>query len=135
MMAHKSRRKASNIYLRGAIWWIRYSHHGHQIRESSESAVFDDAARLLKKRHGEVVTGRFAGLAPERITIAELLAEVEQDYRENGRRSLPQLLSRLKRLKPAFGEMRAADFSSTQVARYRAKRLEQGLSVRASTVR
>jgi hypothetical protein len=126
MMANKGRPKARNIFLRGSIWWIRYSHRGRQIRESSESTVFDDADRLLKKRQGEIVTGKFAGLAPERVTWTELFSDVEQDYRENLRSSLPQLLSRLKRLKPAFGSIRAADFSSNDVKKYRSKRVEEG---------
>jgi hypothetical protein len=126
MMARKKSRKTTkNIFLRGSIWWIRYSANGRQIRESSESTVFDDAYRLVKKRHGEVVTGKFAGLGPERIKIGELLDDVETDYRDNARTSLPQLLSRLKRLKPAFGSIRAADFSSDHVKRYRAKRLAE----------
>jgi hypothetical protein len=124
-MARKTR-KAKNIFLRGSIWWIRYSDKGRQIRESSESTVFDDADRLLKKRQGEVVTGKFAGLGPERVTMAELLVDVEQDYRDNGRTSLPQLLSRLKRLKPAFGNIRAAEFSSDHLKRYRSGRLQDG---------
>jgi hypothetical protein len=135
-MARKTRKATKNIFLRGSIWWIRYSANGRQIRESSDSTVFDDADRLLKK----LVTGKFAGLAPERIKIEELLADVEQDYRDNARASLPQLLSRLKRLKPAFGSIRAADFSSDHVKRYRDQpgdrstgaRLELGSEVRSA---
>jgi len=55
-----------------------------------------------------------------------LLADVEQDYRDNARRSIPQLLSRLKRLKPTFGNIRAADFSSDRLKRYRSMRLDYG---------
>ena len=119
-MAHK------NIFLRGDVWHIRYSSRGRQIRESSESSVFDDADRLLKKRQGEVVTGKFTGLGPERITMGELLAAVEEDYQDNARRSFPQLLSRLKNLRPAFGSIRAADFTSDHLKRYRSSRLASG---------
>src|ERR1700679_2693979 len=97
-----------NIFLRGNIWHIRYTSRGRQVRESSESSVFDDADRLLKKRQGEAVSGKFAGLSSERITMGELLAGVEEDYEENARRSLPQLLCRLKHLKPAFESIRSA---------------------------
>lgn len=121
-----ARKKASNIFLRGSIWWIRYSHRGRQIRESSGSSVHDDAVRLLKRRQGDIVTGKFAGLRPERITISELLDDVERDYRDNARKSLRQLLSRLKRLRPAFGSLRAADFSSERVKSYRSGRLGEG---------
>jgi integrase len=117
-----------NIFLRGNIWHIRYTSRGRQVRESSESSVFDDADRLLKKRQGEVVTGRFSGLSSERITMGELLAGVEEDYEENGRRSLTQLRSRLKHLKPAFDTIRAADFTSDHLRRYRSKRLKDEAS-------
>jgi integrase len=105
---------------------VRYSHNGHQIRESSRSTVYEDADRLLKKRQGEIAIGRFAGLAAEQVTMAELIAAVHQDYRDNAYRSLPQLLSRLKRLVPHFGAIRAATFSSDHVKRYRSKRLKEG---------
>jgi integrase len=120
-------RKAKNIYLRGSIWWIRYSHRGKQVRESSHSTVYAAADRLLKKRHGDIVTGKFAGLEPDRITMLELFKEVEQDCRDNLRSSLPQLLSRLKNhLIPALGNVRAAELSSDHIKRYRSKRLTEG---------
>src|SRR5215471_8231159 len=120
-------RKATNIYLRGSIWWIRYSHGGNQVRESSHSTVHVEAGRLLKKRQGEVVTGKFTGLAADRVTMLELLNEVEEDGRDNLRSSLPQLLSRLNNhLIPAFGNVRAAELSSDHVKRYRSTRLKAG---------
>jgi hypothetical protein len=120
-------RKAKNIYLRGSIWWVQYSHRGRQVRESSHSTVYAEADRLLKKRQGEVVTGKFAGLEPDRVTVFELFKEVEQDCRDNLRSSLPQVLSRLKNhLIPSFGRIRASALSSDHVARYRAKRLVEG---------
>jgi integrase len=88
--------------------------------------VREDAVRLLKKREGEVVTGNFAGLSSERITFGELLAGVEEDYQENARRSLSQLRSRVKQLKPVFGNIRAAEFTSDHLRRYRATRLKNG---------
>lgn len=96
-----------------------------QVRESSHSAAYADADRLLKKRHGDIVTGKFAGLEPDRITILELLREVEQDCRDNLRSSLPQLLSRLKN-HLISGNIRAAELSSDHIKRYRSKRLTEG---------
>src|SRR5579862_5190281 len=120
-------RKAKNIYLRRSIWWIRYSHRGKQVRESSHSTVYADADRLLKKRQGDIVTGKFAGLEPDRVTVLELFKEVEQDCKDNLRSSLPQLLSRLKNhLIPAFGNLRAAELSSDHIKRYRSNRLTEG---------
>jgi len=122
----RKRKISRNFYKRGVIWWIRYSVKGQQVRESSESENREDADRLLKKRLGDVVTGKFAGLNLERIKMSELLADVEREYCENARGSLPQLISRLKRLRAAFGKMRAVDFGTDDVRRYRSRRLREG---------
>ena len=92
--------------------------------------------RLLKKRNGEIVTGKFGGLGVERITISELLHEVETDYEENERGSLPQLKSRLtNHLIPAFGDVRAVDFGTDDLNRYRSRRLRQAAQRPRSTVK
>lgn len=117
-----------NIFRRGEIWHIRYVSRGRQVRESSKSSVLKDAQRLLKKRQGEVVTGKFAGLETERITLGELLDAVEEDYRENARRSLREAVIRVSRLKTTLGSIRAAEFSSDDVRRFRTKRLKDGVT-------
>jgi hypothetical protein len=63
--------------------------------------------------------------------MRDLLADAEQDFRDNARTSLPQLLSRLKRLRPALGSVRAVGFSSDHVQRYRSARRDDG-ATRAS---
>ena len=85
------------------------------------------AERLLKRRQGEIVMGKFAGLGPERIRMSDLFEDLKEDYRVNRRNSLAQLESRLRNhLLPAFGETRAADFTTHLVKLYRAQRLEAG---------
>src|SRR2546426_7368364 len=94
-----------------SIWWIKYRKSGQVFRESSGSEKPADAERLLKKRLGDIVTGKFVGLGPERIRMAELFDDVAEDYREGERHTLEDLNSRLKNhLIPFFGEIRAADF-------------------------
>lgn len=122
----KRKPKTGSIFERGKgkIQWIKYYGNGQVYRESSKSTDFDDAERLLKKRLGELVTGKFTGLAVERIIMRELLVEVERDYEENQRDSLPQLRSRIKKhLMPAFGQVRAANFGTAELKRYRTQRL------------
>jgi len=119
----KRKPRTGAIYQRGQVYWIKYYRRGQPFRESSHSDSYEEAERLLKKRQGEVVTGRFAGLAVERIRMAELFNDVVEDYKINGRRSLAQLESRLKKhLMPAFGEIRAAEFSTGNIKRYVARR-------------
>lgn len=50
-------------------WWIKCYRNGRPLRESSRSEDFAKAERLLKRRQGEIVTGKFAGLAVERIRV------------------------------------------------------------------
>jgi len=61
-----------------------------------------------------VATGSFRGLAPERVRLSDLFADLEQEYILNERRSLPHLQARLKHLKQ-FSTVRAADFTSRHV--------------------
>jgi len=122
---HMKKRKprTGSIYARGGTYWIKYYRRGQAFRESSHSDSYEEAERLLKRRQGEVVTGKFAGLTVERIRMAELFNDVVEDYVIKGRRSLAQLESRLKNhLRPAFGEIRAAEFSTGNIKRYIARR-------------
>jgi integrase len=110
-------------YQRGSIWWIRYWHRGREYRESSESAREGDAIRLLKHRLKEIGRGRFVGPAEDKVLFTELLDALEVDYRNNGRRSTPTLLGRLKPLRAAFALDRAVDVTEGRIARYKADRL------------
>ncbi len=116
------------------IWWLKYRRNGQVFRESSESTDRQDAERLLKRRLGEIATGKFGGLGPERIRFAELAAEVIEDYRVNGKSSIKDVKSRLRlHLLPSFGHMRAADISTSRINSYVASRLDEGAPPLRST--
>src|SRR5580704_14285288 len=68
-------------------WWIQYSRNGKVFRESAKTDSYTKAERLLKKRQGQIVTGTFAGLEPERIRLSRLLEDELADLKANGRRS------------------------------------------------
>jgi len=110
-------------------WWIKYYRNGQPFRESSHSENQEDAGRLLKRRQGEIVTGRFSGLGPERIRLATLLDLVAANYDENGRKSAPETKWRLEaHVRPAVGHLRAAEFGSLQIKRYIAERRREDAS-------
>lgn len=120
-MARKPKR--GSIYQRNKVWWIKYYSKGQPVYESSHSVRAEDAERLLRKRLGEIATGAYRGIAAERTTLNELFDLVVADYRENGKRSLDDVLSRLKlHLRPRLGKLRAADFGSADVRRYKTAR-------------
>src|ERR1017187_4641038 len=104
-------------------WWIKYYRNGQPFRESSHSENQEDAERLLKRRQGEIVTGKFSGLGPERIRLGTLLDLVVANYDENGKKSAPETKWRLEaHVRPAFGDLRAAEFGSVHRGRYIAER-------------
>ena len=118
--------KLGSIYLRGEIWWLKYHRNGQCFRESSKSTVYADAERLLKRRLGEIVSGKFSGLEPERIQIRRLTDLVIQDYKENGKKTLSGVESKLElHILPQFGNVRVADFGTQHIRRYVALRKQE----------
>jgi hypothetical protein len=105
------RPKHGTIYQRNKIWWIKYYSRGQPVYESSRSIRPEDAERLLRKRLGEIATGAYRGTGVERTTLNDLFELVVADYQETGKRSLDDVLSRLKlHLRPRLGKLRAVDF-------------------------
>src|ERR1043166_4535627 len=75
-----SRPRMGSVYSRGRRWWIQYRHNGRTIRESSHSNLKVAAEDLLKTRLSQMLCGTFAGSKMERVTVGELLDDLEQDY-------------------------------------------------------
>jgi integrase len=110
-------------------WWIQYSRGGKIFRESVKSDNYADAERMLKRRQGELVTGAFAGLAPERIRISQLLDDELDDMKLNERRSYKAVECAIRlHLRPFLGDVRAADFSTTLVKNYKTRRQSERAS-------
>jgi hypothetical protein len=52
-------RGSGSVYRRGGVWWIKfYDRTGRARRESSGSEVKSDAEKVLRKRLGEVASGK-----------------------------------------------------------------------------
>src|SRR5579862_7050763 len=111
-------------------WWIQYSRSGRVFRESAKTDNYTEAERFLKRRQGEIATGRFSGLAPERLRISVLLDDQLADFRANGRRSYASVEGGVRlHLRPFFGDVRVVDFGSSLVKRYISKRREEEAAV------
>jgi hypothetical protein len=116
-------RKPDGTVVQQAVWWVKYYRNGVPIRESTKTDDWEEANRFLKRRNGEVVTGRFRGTGPERVRMRSLLEAVDDDYKQNQCKSLRDVQIRLKRhLLPAFGDVRAADFGTWHIKQYTARR-------------
>lgn len=107
--------------------WIKYRKSGQVFRESSGSEKHAAAELLLKRRLGEIATGKFAGLGPERIQFRDLAKEVIRDYSENERSSSDHVERRLRLyLLPALGAVRAVDLGTSHIRRYIDQRRTSG---------
>ena len=96
-----------------------------------------DARKLLKKRLGEIVLGRFVGPDAERVTIRELAEQYRTDYRVNQKKSLDKAERMIRRidadgvetdsgLMAYFGDCKAHSVGTDRVKAYVSQRLDQG---------
>jgi integrase len=133
----KRKKGDGSVFQRGAVWWIKYYRNGKPYRETSGSEKESDARKLLKRRLGEIVLGRFVGPDAERVTIRELAEQYLNDYRVNQKKSLDKAERMVKRyddegkeidseLMAYFGDYKAHSVGTDRVKAYVAKRLEQG---------
>ncbi len=113
------------IYRRGNTWWIDYGFRGERYRESTGSHRKGDATALLRKRMEEMGRGQLVGPREERVTFEDLMGMIEDDYRMNGRKSLPALRSIRRHLGGHFARRRAIDITTDRVSAYIRSRLEE----------
>src|SRR5215831_3457864 len=118
-------RGLGRIFKRGSVYWIAYYHRGKEYRESSESESESQARKLLKKRLGGINGGRFIP-NEDRLSFEDMVKDLENDYKINGKRSLSTALFRLSHLRDFFGLDRATDITPDRVRAYQAHRLAEG---------
>jgi integrase len=115
-----------HIYKRGNIYWIKYSHNGRFLYESSKSRLKSVASELLKKREGEVQKGQIPGIHFDRVTFDELAEDFLRDYRINQRKSLVRAERSAGHLKRYFEGYRVPEITSPKIGSYIENRLEEG---------
>jgi hypothetical protein len=93
----KRKKGDGSVFQRGAVWWVKYYRNGKPYRETSGSEKESEARKLLKRRLGEIVLGRFVGPDAERVTIRELAEQFLNDYRVNQKKSLDKAERMVKR--------------------------------------
>ena len=128
-------RGLGRLYQRGNVWWVQYCHRGKVYRESSHSTVRADATRLLKRRLGEIGQGRLIGPVVERTTFEDLARMLAEDYRVNGRKSLPRVLQLVAHLREFFGLSQAVDITPDRITAYIRWRQEAKPHPRPATIR
>ncbi len=115
-----------HIYKRGNIYWIKYSHNGRFLYESSKSRLKSVASELLKKREGEVQKGQIPGIHFDRVTFDELAEDFLRDYRINQRKSLVRAERSAGHLKRYFEGYSAPNINSPKIGAYIESRLKEG---------
>src|SRR5208282_2767045 len=105
--------------LTGGSWWIRYYRNGKGYSESAGSQVKAKAEALLKRRIGELANGDFITPTDRRVTVAEVYQLLVDDYKMNDKATLEWAEWRWeKRLKAAFGDLKAAQLSTELLNKY-----------------
>ena len=118
-----------SLYKRGRIWWIKYYRNGRMMRESSKSNRESNAKKLLAIREGDIARGIPVTPRLMRVTVAELLEDVKNDYKVNGKKSYPDLEYRCRLyLEPFFGNRRASAVTTADVRKFILERQTQGAS-------
>jgi integrase len=120
--------KEGRIFSRNGIYHIAYYYPANQEhRESSKSADYNEAVRLLKRRLDEIaakkVVPEYDLITPQlrRQTVADLVDGLTAHYIRQKKGSA-QNLSNLRRVKQDFGEYRAVEMTRADVDRYIVKR-------------
>ena len=111
----KGERGTAKPYLRGKIWWIRYSvpGQGQERFESSKSTHKNDAIRLLNKRRKEIDDRQVTSTD---ATVGDLLRLYLDDQKRQKRHSYKSAEQWVRlHLEPAFGSMKAAKLETKHI--------------------
>ena len=113
---------------RGSVWWIRYYREGRRHEESAHTDKYDEAARLLKVREGDVAKGAPLSAKIGRLRFEDASKDLETDYQVNGLRSYANLKSTIidGALEPWFRGRRMASLSTADIRAYVAHRQADG---------
>ena len=125
---YKRRRKGEDgTWREGPILWIKYYRDGKPFRESSGSTLENVAKRLLRTREGDIARGLRVLPGVERVRFETVVDGLLNEYRNNGRKSLPDVRRRFKlHLTPFFGGRRAASITTADVREFITRRQEAG---------
>jgi len=114
------------VYLRGKIWWVRFSWHGKEYRESAETADKRKAEKLLLKRLKTVGTPKHTEAKEQRLTLTDMLEKIELHYTKEQNRSFKNVKYSWPHLEAGFPFHRVVDIDRDTIERYQQSRLDAG---------
>jgi integrase len=124
------------VFQRGSRWWIAYyaPQNGRSVEHREPGGKAEaEARRLLRQRLREVAVHQtglwpFQGPRQERITVEELLQNLERDYQIKGRKSLPELRAHLRSIRAFFSMDRALAITAERLRDYIIHRQAEGVA-------
>jgi integrase len=119
-------RGLGRIFKRGSVYWVAYWHRGKEYRESSESESESQARKLLKKRLGEMGSGKLVGPIEEKVTFEEIAEDLLRDYEVNKRKAVKIVQYPIKHLRKSFALDKALDITTDRINAHIARRQEEG---------
>jgi integrase len=130
----KRPRGQGRTFQRGGQWWISYyaPKEGRSVEHREAAGDTEKKAnKLLDQRLKEIAAHKlglrvFQGPRQERVTVEELLKDLETDYTMRGCKSLPQVKSHLKHISGFFGLDRALAVTTERITKYVVGRQEDG---------
>jgi integrase len=103
---------------RSPFWWIRWTDaRGRQQRESTRQTDREEARRLLREKLGALARGEPVAANTGRVTVAELLDDLENAYRIAGQVT-EAIAPNVERLRGFFGRRRAVDVTTAEIRAY-----------------
>lgn len=131
MIYKRTYKRKDGTTAEAAVWWIKYYRDGVPMRESTDSDKESVAKKLLKQREGDIARGLPVTLQTNRCTVGELLDDVLNDYKVNGKRSLETVTYYIEgNARPYFGARRAASVTTADLRAYVAQRKTEGTQYR-----
>jgi integrase len=117
-----------SLYKRGSVWWMSFSHHGEQLRRSTETEDKKLAQRIFDKLKGEIAVGKHYALNNDNASFEDLKIDLVNDYKLNSRKSLDRAERSLKHLGAFLGGMKIKDITSSIIENYIISRKEDKAS-------
>jgi integrase len=115
------------LRLRYRTWQMRYYVNGRKVERSTGKKTKTEAKAVLAKIEAAIADHNYVDPKAGKIRFDEAVAEVVNDYRVNGKRSLSDVERRIKlHLLPAFTGRMMANLNTTHVRAYIATRQTAG---------
>jgi integrase len=98
-------------------WTMEYQVDGREIRESSGTADYDEAQKLLRARLAALDVGTYVSPDRERVTVGALLDDLLAYYATQKLRSLPSVAAQTRPLRAALAAVKARDLTTARLRR------------------